>query len=285
MPEIQPIVSDLTYGNATVGIDCVFLGCIESVTFRVGMEEIPIVCDWSNGPITTLRGNPTGEITIMAMNYNPTTLGYALDADTSTKAGAETVDCEEHQITWTVDSELTPTEWTATVLLNSPEIASVTVWTDNECSNTWEALATPESTVVIADACKGTITLTTDTVGEIDDTLYFSYTHNTETPLGATLIDPPMSTFADDHKLHILHRNKTTGNLWIHKFWRVQIIPDFSVTFDNTSNIITVPIRLRALADRTNHSGAPIFGVREIVAADSEPGDFTYDIYKEVPSI
>ena len=282
MAEIQPIVSDVSIGNVTVGIDCVWLKCVESVSFRVGMEEVPIVCDWASGPVTTLRGNPEGTIDIACMNINSTTLGYALDATSSLKAAAETVTCEEHQITWTDDGLATPLEWTATVTLNSPEIATVTVWTDSDCSLTWESAATPESAVAILSACAGTVTLTTDDILETDATLYFAYTHNTETPVGATLIKASLSTFADDHKLHILHRNATTGALDLFKFWRVQIIPDFSMTFDNTNKVATVPIKLRAFADRANHSAEPVFGVRIIDADDSEIADFTYDIYKKV---
>jgi len=282
MAEIQPIVSDVTIGNATAAIDCEWLKCIESVNFSMKMEEVPIVCDWANGQVTALRGNPMGECTINALNWNSTVLKYALDADVSTKAGAETVSCEEHQITWVPDDENTPTEWTATVTLNSPEVASVTVWTDSSCTSTWESVATPDSTISITSACKGLVTLTTDDVDETDTTLYFAYTHDTETPTDATLIEPGMSTFADDHKLHILHRNATTGDLIVVKFWRVQIIPDFTVGFDNTNSIVTVPIRLRILSDRSNHPDAPLGHIAIIDADDSEAADFTYDFYTKV---
>ena len=284
MAEVRPIVSDVSIGNATVAIDCVWLKCIQSVNFRKGMEEVPITCDWANGPATYLRGNPTGEATINALNLNSTILKYALDAVVTTKAIAETVTCEEHQLTWVPDSETTPTEWTATVTLNSPEIASVTVWTDSACAVSWEATPTPLNTVAITGACIGVVVLTTDTLAETDDTLYFAYTHNTETPVGATLIKAPMSTFASDHKLHILHRNATTGDLLLHKFWRVQIIPDVEITYDNTNSIVTVPIKLRVLADRANHPDSPIGQEVTIPLADSDPADFTFDFYKQVRS-
>jgi len=285
MAEIRPIVSDVSIGNATVAIDCVWLKCIESVNFTMGMEQVPIVCDWANGPATVLRGNPTGTAKIVALNLNATTLKYALDATNSTKAGAETVSCEEHQITWTADSETTPTSWTATVILNSPEISTVTAWTDSSCAVTWEGAATPENVVAVASGCIGTVTLTTDDIDETDATLYFAYTHDTETPNGATLIEPAMSTFADDHKLLILHRNATTGDLVVHKFWRVQIVPAFDLTYDNTNSIVTVPINLVVLGDRQNHPDAPLGHTAIIPAADSEAlADFTYDIYTHVRS-
>jgi len=282
MAEIQPIVSDVTIGNATVAIDCVWLKCIESVDLRVSMEEVPIVCDWANGPVTTLRGNPTGTIDIMALNINSTTLKYALDAAVSEKAAAETVACEEHQITWVPEDTATPTYWTATVILNSPEVEDVLAFTDSDCLVTWESVATPDNDLVITDACDGTITLTTDDVDECDTTLYFSYTHNTETPNDAELIKPSLSTFANDHKLHILHRNATTGQLDLFKFWRVQIIPDFNIVFDNTNKVVTVPIKLRAFADRDSHSEEPVFGIRIIDADASEVADFINDFYKKV---
>lgn len=282
MPEVQPIVSDVSIGNALVAIDCVNLKCIESVDIRLGMEEVPIICDWASGQVTSLRGNASGEVTVNALNLNSTTLQYALDAVVSTKAGSETVTCEEHQITWVVDSPTTPAEWTATVTLNSPEVSTVTVWTDSACANTWESAATPDSSVAITTACTGVLTLTTDDVNETDSTLYFSYTHNTETPDGATLIQPAFDTFADDHKLHILHRNATSCELLLMKFWRVQIIPDFNIRFDNTNSVVTVPIRLRILSDRTNHPDAPL-GQQVIFSADdSEAGDFTNQFYKDV---
>lgn len=284
MPEVRPIVSDVSIGNATVAIDCVWLKCIESVVFRKGMEEVPIVCDWANGPATYLRGNPVGEATINALNINSTILSYALDANVTTKAGTETVDCEEHQLTWVPDDELTPTEWVATVTLNSPEIATVLAWTDDACSVSWESATTPLNVLAISSACPGVITLTTDDVDETDATLYFSYVHNTETPIGATLIKPPMNTFASDHKLHILHRNATTGDLILHKFWRAQLIPDVEITYNNSNAIVTIPIRLRILSDRENHPDAPLGQEVIIAQADSEPADFTFDFYKKVRS-
>ena len=282
MAEVQPIVSDVTIGNSTVAIDCEWLKCVQSVDFRLGMEGVPLVCDWAAGEVATLRGNPTGEINIMAMNWNSTVLKYALDAAVSVKAGAETVSCEEHQITWTPDSATTPTEWTATVTLNSPEVSAVTAYADSSCAVAWESLATPTDTLAITTACTGVITLTTDDVDECDDTLYFAYTHDTETPTGATLIEPSMSTFASDHKVHILHRNATTGKLYIIKFWRVQIIPDFNIAFDNTNKIVTVPIKMKVLSDRTNHPNAPLGHMAIVDADDSEAADFTYDFYKKV---
>lgn len=282
MAEIQPIVSDVSIGNATVAIDCVWLKCIESVNFRVSMEEVPIICDWADGAATFLRGNPTGTIDIVAKNLNSTTLQWSLDADVSVKAAAESVACEEHQITWVPEDTATPTYWTATVVLNSPEVENVLAFTDSACLVAWESVATPDNDLTITDSCTGTITLLTDDILETDATLYFSYDHNIETPIGATLIKPPMSTFADDHKLHVLHRNATTGKLIIDKFWRVQIIPVHERIYDNTNKRVTVPISLRALADRASHSGEPVFGVRIIDADDSEPGDFTNDMYKKV---
>ena len=282
MAEIQPIVSDVTIGNALVAIDCVNLKCIESVDIRLSMEGVPIVCDWADGAATTLRGNPAATIDIVAMNMNSTTLKYALDADVSVKAAAESVTCEEHQITWVAEDTATPTYWTATVTLNSPEVENVLAYTDSTCATPWESAATPESTLAVTDSCTAVITLTTDDILETDDTLYFAYDHNIETPIGATLIKPPFDTFADDHKLHILHRNATTGELELIKFWRVQIIPDFAIRFDNTNRVVTVPIKLMAYADRANHPTAPLGQIVIIAAADSEPADFTADFYKEV---
>lgn len=282
MAEIRPIVSDVTIGNALAAINCVWLKCLESVTIRIGMEEVPIVCDWASGASTVLRGNPTATIDIMALNLNSTTLQWALDADVTVKAAAESVACEEHTITWVPEDTATPTYWTATVVLNSPEVENVLAFTDSSCLVAWESVATPDNDLTITDSCTGTITLLTDDILETDGTLYFSYDHNIETPVGATLIKPPMSTFADDYKLHILHRNATTGELELFKFWRVQIIPDVEIGFDNTNKIVTVPIKLRALADRDSHPDAPIGQIVIIDADDSEPGDFTADFYKKV---
>lgn len=282
MPEIQPIVSDVSIGNATVAIGCVWLKCVESVTIRLSMEEVPITCDWADGAVTTLRGNPTGTADIVCMNLNSTTLKYALDANVTTKAAAETVTCEEHHLNWTPDNEATPTEWTATVCVNSPEISDVTVYEDATCLVDWDSEATPDNDVAISDSCTGCILLTTDTLAQALDTVYIAYTHNIETPTGATLIKPPMSTFADDFKLHILHRNASTGDLELLKFWRAQIIPDFEAMFDNTNRVVTVPIKLRILGDRLNHPDAPLGQIILIDADDSEASDFTNSFYKKV---
>lgn len=282
MAEIQPIVADVSVGNALVAIDCEDLLCIESVDFRLSQEEVLITCDAADGPVTTLRMSPTAEITVVAMNLSALAISKALDASTTIKAGDETVSCEEHQITWVAEDVATPGEWTATVCMNSPEISTVLAWTDNLCTVAWESATTPLNVLAITDACTGCITLTTNDIDETDDTLWFSYVHNTETPLGATLIKPGFSTFADDHKLHILHRNATNGNLHVMKFWRVQIIPDYSQRFDNTTRVATVTIRMRALADRLNHPNEPIYHEAIIDAADSEAADFTLAFYKRV---
>lgn len=228
------------------------------------MESVPIVCDWADGKVQTLRGNPTGEITIEAMNLNATILKYALDASVSTKTINTFVNCVHVEgIQWTPDNAGTPTEWTATINLNSPDIDNVLAYTSEAgCSaatptDIWASGTTPLNTIT-ETTCTGVVTLTTDDVDECDDELWFTFDYSVDLAVGATIVTPPFSTFPDDHIVVAWHLNKTTSEYYIYVFPRCQILPDVNITFDNSANVVTVPIRLEIVADTAFHPEAPL---------------------------
>lgn len=262
MGTIKPIVSDVTIGNVSAFIDCVWLKCLRTFNFRLTMESIPIVCDWADGKVQTLRGNPTGEITIEAMNLNSTILKYALDAVVSTKSAAaeqQALCVHIEGIQWEADDDLTPTEWTAVIKLNSPNVDNVTFFTEDTCSDGWASATTPLN-VVTVDECSGVVTLTTNDVDECADELWVSFDFSVDLSLSGDteLIEPPFSTFPDDHVVIAWHINKTTSQYEIFVFPRCQILPDINITFDNSNNVVTIPIRLEVVADTDFHPEAPL---------------------------
>lgn len=281
MPNIKPIVSDVSIGNVAVAIDCVWLKCIESFEFKFSQDEVPIICNWADGKVSSLRGNPAGDINIVALNLSPVSLQYALDAVVSTKSGDETVACQEFTgIDWVPDNIGTPTQWTATLQLSGMYVDDVLVYKTAGCTSAWASATTPLNVVSTSD-CSGLVTLTTDDDDQCYDALYVSFTHDSETPDGATLVQPGFSTFASDHTFVAVHRNATTGEYVSYKFWRVQIAPDVTIRHDNTNKIVSVPIHLMVLADRENHPDAPL---GQIEFSDGNTV-YTMEPYIRVPDV
>lgn len=266
MTNIQPIVDSVTIGNVSAFIDCVWLKCIKSFNFKVSMESIPIICDWASGKVAVMRGNPSGDITIEAMNLNSTTLKYALDAVVRTKTATDdSVDCAHVDgLVWVPDNALTPTSWTVEVNLNSPNIDNVAAYTTaSGCAaatptDIWASGTTPLNTITETDACHGVITLTTNDVDEAVAELWFTFDYSVDLATGATIIEPPYLSAPEDHLVIAWHLNKTTSEYYIYIFPRCQIVPDFSASFDNSNNVVTVPIHLEVLADTTFHPEAPL---------------------------
>ena len=268
MTRVLPIVSDVSIGNAQVAIDCVWLKCISKFDFRVTMESVPIICDWAQGKVTALRGNPSGSISIDAKNLNSTLLGFALDANVSVKSGDDAAACVKVMgIQWVPDDVATPTQWSAIIHLNSPDVDNVDVFTDDACTTPWDSASTPMNTIA-ETYCTGIVVLTTDDVSECDDTLYFSFDWDIEIPDGAEIICPAFGTFAEDHIVRAWHRNATTGQYEIYEFWRCQIIPDMSLSHDDSNKVVMVPIRLEVLADPDFHPDCPL---GRIVISDTLP--------------
>lgn len=262
---IKPIVSDVTIGNVSAFIDCVWLKCLKSFNFRVAMESVPIICDWADGKVQVIRGNPSGSITFEAMNLNSSILDFALDAATTVKAADATVDCAHLQgITWTPDDVATPTSWSTIIHLNSPNIDNVVVYTTAAgCAaatptDQWASATTPLNVITETDPCHGLITLTTNDVDEALDELWVTFEYSVDLAVGASVVRPPYSTYAEDHVVVVWHKNATTSEYYIYVFPRCQIVPDASITFDNSNNIVTVPIHLEVVADTDFHPEAPL---------------------------
>jgi len=271
MATIQPIVSDVTIGNVSVLIDCVWIKCVQSFEFTFAMDEVPIVCDPRYGKVTTLRTNPNGNINIEALNLNWTTLRYALDAVKSVLTTSPTVDCVKIEgIQWTPEDVPTPTEWSATINLNNPNVDNVEVFTDEDCTIPWESATTPLN-VVEVDECTGILTLTTGDFDEAVDTLYFSYEYLVDFPADAKIVRPPFNMFAEDHIVVAWHLNATTGEYYVYVFPRCQIVPNVTIRHSNAADPITVPIRFTIVADPDFNSDAPL---GYVVISDTLPDIF-----------
>jgi len=265
---VDPKIENVTLGNAHVAINCEDLGCLASVGIRIGQDTIDLGCDWGAGLVGTLRGNPTGEITIEAKNVDAERLKYALDATTSVKAGDYSVSClKVTNIDWTPDDVGTPTEWTAVIDLHSANVDNVSVFTDSACASTWESGTTPLN-VVVTDECKGLVTLTTDDIDECADTLYFDFDYMVDVEIGVTSLDAAFNTFPTDYSVIIWHQNKTTSKYQIMVFWKCQSVIDFNLTFgDWDSNTpMTVPIKMRVLSVPDVHPDNKLFGYWEDIA-------------------
>lgn len=260
---IKPIVSDVSIGNASVIIDCEFLKCSRAFNFHASMDEVPIICNWADGKVQSLRGNPSGEITVELMNLSAETLKWALDAEVTTKAANASVSCVKVEgIEWTPDDPATPTEWTAIVHLNSPNVDNVDVFEDSACTTPWDSATTPLNVVLVSE-CDGIITLTTDDEDEALDTLYFSFDYDVDYEVGTKVVKPSYSTFPTDHTVIAFHKNATTGNYLVYTFPRCQIIPDTTQNFDNGAGIVITTVKLAVVADTDFHPDCPLGWVNE----------------------
>lgn len=251
----------VTLGNAMVAIDCEDLGCLAKVTFKSGMDIIDLGCDWGAGVLSTLRGNPSGDLMIDAKNLDAQRLKWVFDGTVTTKSTDETVDCLKiTNITWTPDDVATPTEWVATIDLHTPNVDNVLFWADSACTDAWDSATTPLN-VVAVDECTGIATLTTNDVDEALDVLYVDFDYGVDFDAGVKILNVPYDTFPTDHSVIVWHRNKTKGTYSVILFWKTQIIPDGSIEFgDFDSNTpINVPIHLRVMSVPDVHPESPLF--------------------------
>ncbi len=278
--EINPLIKDVTIGSAYAAIDCVALGCLESVEIRISMKEHEIFCNILKGPAGYLRYDARGEITLNPINFTMANLAAALDASVGTTTGNIPVTGEAHYPTWVPDDAGTPTEWTAVISLANSEIveSSVGAWDDEAQTQDWDAEVT--NTLVETALCAGTITLTTTDLAETLSTIYFGYSYGTQIPSGSSIIEPSFASFAADHKVTVVHKHAMTNDYIVHKVWRAQTVPDFAVTFQNQAREVIAPVRLKIVEDSANHPDSPL-GVW--IKIDSGTTEFDYEPYLSVP--
>lgn len=274
------LAQDATISQAYVAIDCVGLGCMESVEYRTSMAEIEIVCDRNKGVTKILRHSPTGEIILTPIDLSMANLAFALDSSVGTTSGNVTVASESHTPTWVPDDVGTPTEWTAVLTLANSEIATGTVlaWDDAAASISWDDVV--GNSIAETALCPGTITLTTDDAAERLAVIYMSYDYGTEIPSGSEIIEPSYAAFSTVRKITIASENSSTGKLLVNKTWKGQIVPDFTVRWSNEARLTTAPIRIRILEDSANHSSAPLGAWYNVVASKT---DYDYQPYTDVP--
>jgi hypothetical protein len=276
----NPLIEDVTIGPAYGAIDCVDLGCLDSVEIRLTMKEHEVVCNILKGLTGIIRYDPRGDMTINPLNLSFANLARALDASVAVTTGVVTATGEVHYPTWVADDPATPTQWTATITMANSEIVSGTVesWDDLACSVSWDDEAT--NTLTESALCAGTIVLTTTDASEKLAAVYFSYQWGDQIPSGSNVIKPSFSSFAADHKVTLIHQHATSGKFVVYKVWRAQILPDFTITFSNQAREVMAPIRLRVLEDSTNHPSSPLGEFYEIASSNTE---YDYAPYTSVP--
>jgi hypothetical protein len=261
-------IKAVSLGNANVAIDCEDLGCLAKVSLKVGMDVIDLGCDWGAGVLGTLRGNPTGELTIDAKNLDAQRLKWVYDAVVTTKSTDESVDCLKiTNIVWTPDDIGTPTAWTAEVNLHTSNVDNTVFYTDDACTVPWADTNPTPGYYATVDECTGIASLTTDDEDQALDTLYVSFDYGVDFDAGVSIVDPAFDTFPADHSVIIWHRNKTTGTYSVFVAWKAQVIVDGSIDFgDFDSNTpISVPIHLRLLSVPDVHPEAPLFKIYDNV--------------------
>lgn len=280
MPEINPLIENVTIGTAYGAIDCVDMGCLDSVEIRLSMKEHEITCDITQGLAGIIRYDPRGDVTVNPVNLSAALLARALDASQGVTTGLVTVASEVHYPTWVPDDVATPTEWTADITLANGEIdsGSVLAWDDVGALVSWDDEAA--NTLTEVSVCAGTVRLTTTDVAETLATIYFSYDWGDQIPSGSVIIEPGFGSLAEDHKVTFIHKHALTGDFWVYKIWRAQILPDFTITFANQARNIVAPIRLRIMEDSTNHDNSPL-GAWYII--DSGNTAYDYVPYTSVP--
>lgn len=278
--EINPLIENVSIGGAYGAIDCVSLGCLETVDIRLEMKEFEIICDITRGLAGIIRYDPRGEVTITPINFSLALLAKALDATVGVTSGNEVATGELHYPTWVPDDPATPTEWTADISLANGEVESGTieVWDDSAASISWDDEV--GNSVTALALCSGSIRLTATDVNECLSAVYISYEWGTQIPSGSAVLEPAFGTYAADHKLTFVHKHAQTGNYLVYKIWRMQISPNFSMTFGQTARNVSAPIRCKILEDSVNHPDSPLGAWYEIASSVT---DFDFAPYTDVP--
>lgn len=271
-------VTPRTFGPALVGIDCVYIGCAQSVEIVLTESTRDLSCDRRLGTNGIFHFDPNLQINIQASDFTMDNLAITLDTTgPSTWGGTDTSTLEEISVTWTGSTG----EWSGTITLNEEISGTVALFNDSDGSTEWTQAES--GTVSVSDACKGTVVLTSSGSAEPSTTLYGTYAWGDQVPSGSTIVQPGFGSTSNDRYLVIVHKKAQEDKVIVWRFWKTQVVRDLSINFDNESDAdITVPITMRALTDTTGHASVPIFDVSEVTLTGWSPD---YDPYDELVNV
>jgi len=275
----QSQVVERTFGPALVAVDCAYIGCVQNVEITVSETTRDLSCDKRIGVDGIFHYDPKLEIMLQASDFTMDNLAIALDTTGATTwAGKAAVTGQEMTIDWSG----TAGSWSGTIYLNQEISGTISAYTNFGLSISFTS--TESGTVTVADACKGEITLTSSGTAEPTSPLYFSYYWGDQVPSGSTIVQPSFGSTSNDRVLVIAHKKAQQSKVIVWRFWRVNVVRDFKIAFDNGSDAdITIPIKLRGLVDNLGHASVPVFDVSEVDLTgwdpDYEPYSSIVDIY------
>jgi hypothetical protein len=132
----------------------------------------------------------------------------------------------------------------------------------------------------------GQVTLTSSGTAQPTATLYATYAWGDQVPSGSTIVQPSFGSTANDRYVVIAHKKAQQNKVIIWRMWRMQVVRDFTINYDNESDAdITVPIHLRGLVDTVGHPSVPLFDVSEVDLADLSGASYEpyTSIYEDHP--
>lgn len=268
-------VLERTFGPAIVGIGCSYIGCVQSAEINMSEQTRNLSCDRRKGKDGIFHYDPDLEVMLQASNFNMSNLAIALDTSgAGTWAGKETRTLETVSVTWTGSASA----WSGSVVLNKEISGTVAWYSDSDGSTEWTQSESGTSTVI--GPCLGQVTLTSSGTAEPTATLYATYAWGDQIPSGSSIVQPGLGSTANDRYVVICHKKAQENKVIVWRIWRMQVIRDFTISYDNESDSdITVPIHLTGLVDTMGHPSVPMFDVSEVDLANWTP---SYEPYSDV---
>ena len=261
-------ILERTFGPAIVGVDCGYLGCVQTVEITLSESTKDLSCDKRKGRDGIFHYDPKLEVMLQASDFKMDNLAIALDTDGATIwAGKATRTLEPVSVTWSG----TAGSWSGSIVLNK-EISgtTVSVYSDSDGSTNWKSTESGSATVI--GPCLGQVTLTSSGTAEPTATLYVTYTWGDQIPSGSSIVQPSFGSTANDRYVVIAHKKAQQNKVIVWRIWRMQVVRDFTITFDNESDSdITIPIHLAGLVDTVGHPSVPLFDVSEVDLANWDP--------------
>ena len=256
-------VLDRTFGPAIVGIDCTYLGCVQNVEITLSESTKDLSCDKRKGRNGIFHYDPKLEVMLQVSDFTPANLAIALDTDGATVwAGKATSTLEPVSVTWSGSSG----SWSGSVVLNKEISGTVAVYQD------LVSTVLNSGTASVIGPCLGQVTFTSSGAAEPASTLYVTYAWGDQVPSGSSIVQPSFGSTADDRYVVIAHKKAQQNKVIVWRIWRMQVIRDFTNTFDNESDSdITIPIHLAGLVDTVGHPSVPLFDVSEVDLANWDP--------------
>jgi len=257
-------VLERTFGPALVGIDCVQIGCTQSVEISLSEQTKKLSCDKRKGSDGIFHYDPELDIVLQASDFTMDNLAIALDTSgASTYAGMKTSTLEAVSVTWTGSAG----EWSGSIVLNK-EISGTVAWfSDSDGDTPW--LASNSGTSTVIGPCLGQVTLTSSGTAEPAGTAYATYAWGDQIPSGSSIIEPAFGSSANDRYVVICHKKAQQDKVIVWRIWRMQVVRDLTINFDNESDSdIGIPIHLTGLVDTVGHPSVPLFDVSEVDLAD-----------------